>query len=402
MFLDDFEKSSCCGCKVCAYVCSKNAISFYFDSEGFWYPKIDDEKCIHCNKCRKVCPVSKPALESLEDRNQVYAAYSKDNSVLEKSTSGGIFTHISDYFFENNGVVFGHKYNEKMECVCEKATTKEERNSFCGSKYVQSDMGKIYAAIKNETLAGKEVLFSGTPCQVDAVKNFLNQEIPENLYLLEIICHGVPSPKIFAEYLSLIEKKSGKKIIGFKFRGKEKGWITPFRVISFEDGSSCGELLNADAFNNLFLGTDCILRPSCYKCRYAGKERVADISIADFWGIENVDKSMFNGNRGTSLVLVNTEKGSALFDYVSEFMETKQLPLSDAAPRNFPLRRSSVPYRKRKEFFKSYRKYGLESSMKKYCFAEEHSLKRRIVRFVKALLGKKNTSRLKKLLVRHC
>lgn len=398
MFLDDCEKSSCCGCKACSAVCPKDAISFYFDSEGFWYPKIDNEKCIHCNKCRKVCPVSKPSLDPLEDRNQVYAAYSKDSSVLESSTSGGIFTHISDYFLENHGVIFGHKYNSKMQCVCGKAQTQEERNLFRGSKYVQSDMGEIYLKIKKETETGRPILFSGTPCQVDAVKNYFGQNVPENLFLLEIVCHGVPSPKIFAEYLSLIEKKNGKKIRGFKFRGKEKGWITPLRVISFEDGSSCGELLNADAFNNLFQGTDCILRPSCYKCRYAGKERISDISIADFWGIENVDKSMFNENRGTSLVLVNTDKGIALFDYASNFMETKQLPLSSATPRNFPLSRPSVPYKKRKEFFESYRKYGLERSMKKYCFAEERSLKRRLIRLGKILLGKKNVDKVKRLL----
>lgn len=398
MFLDDEIKSSCCGCKVCAAVCPKNAISFSFDDEGFWYPKIDNSKCVHCNRCRKVCPIAKTELPALKDENQMYAAFSKNQDVLEKSTSGGIFTHISDFILENGGYVFGHKYNEKMECVCSKAETKEERNSFCGSKYVQSNMGKIYAEIRNETLTGKSVLFSGTPCQVDAVKNFFNQKIPENLYLLEIICHGVPSPKIFAEYLSLIEKKSGKKIAGFKFRGKEKGWTTPLRVISFEDGSSCGELLNADAFNNLFLGTDCILRPSCYKCRYAGKERVSDISIADFWGIENVDKTMFNKNKGTSLVLVNTEKGKKLFDYAGNFMETKQLPISTAVQRNLPLNKPSLPYKKRGQFFAFYEKRGLEKAMKKFCFPYERSFKTRLVRLLKSTIGQKNVSRIKKLL----
>lgn len=398
MFLDDGIKSSCCGCKVCASVCPKDAISFYFDSEGFWYPQIDAEKCVSCGRCRKVCPISKPELPALEDENQMYAAFSKNQDVLENSTSGGAFTHISDFVIENGGAVFGHKYSGKLECVCAKAETQEERNLFRGSKYVQSDMGKIYAEIKQETLSGKKVLFSGTPCQVDAVKNYLNQKIPENLYLLEIVCHGVPSPRIFAEYLELIERKSGRKIENFEFRGKEKGWTTPLRKISFEDKSSCGELLNADAFNNLFLGTDCILRPSCYKCRYAGKERVSDISIADFWGIENVDKSMFNCNKGTSLVLVNSEKGRELFEHAKEYMETKQMPLSSAVSRNLPLTKPSLPYKKRAEFFAFYEKHGLERAMKKFCFAYERSLKARTVRLARKVLGQKNISRIKKLL----
>ncbi len=389
MFLDDSIKSHCCGCKVCATVCKKEAITFSFDDEGFWYPKIDSEKCVNCGLCRKVCPIKEDSLSPLIEKNQVYAAFSNDSAVLENSTSGGVFTHISDYFLENGGVVFGHKYDEKLRSVCVMAQNKDERTLFRGSKYVQSDMGKIYTKIKEQTDLKRAVLVTGTPCQIDAVKNFFNQKVPENLYFLEIICHGVPSPGIFAEYLELLENKNGKKITNFEFRKKDKGWLTPLRKISYNDGTSCGELLNADAFNNLFQGTDCILRPSCYECRYAGKERVADISTADFWGIDREDNEMFNENRGTSLVLVNTEKGRRLFEYACRFMTVKNMPLCVAAKRNLPLHGLPVPHIPREEFFDFYQKNGLKKSMKKFCFPYERSFKGRIVRIVRKTLGEK-------------
>lgn len=398
MYLESNIKSECCGCKVCASVCKKKAVSFEYDEEGFWYPKISGEKCVDCGACRKACPFSKDELLPLKDENQFYAAFSKDDEILEASTSGGAFTHISDYVLENGGVVFGHCYDEKLNVVCIMANSKEQRNLFRGSKYVQSDMGNIYAAIKEKTESGVAVLVSGTPCQIDAVKKYFNEKIPENLVLLEIICHGVPSPKIFQDYILLIEMKKGKKVTDFKFRRKDKGWITPLRMIFYTDGTSCGELLNADAFNNLFQGTDCILRPSCYSCRYAGNARIADLSIADFWGVEKEEPEMFNDNKGCSLVLVNTEKGRHFFDIVKKNMKIKNIPMSKCASRNLPLTGLPFPRINRKKFFEDYKKLGLEKSMKKHCFKLEKSFRMRIKRFVIRILGKNNVMKIKKIL----
>lgn len=395
MYLDSNIKNECCGCKVCASVCKKNAIYFEYDEEGFWYPKVDGKKCVDCGACRKVCPFVGDELLPLKDENQFYAAFSNDAEILNASTSGGIFTHISDYVLENGGIVFGHCYDDSLNVVCMQADTKEKRNLFRGSKYVQSDMGNVYAAVREKAESGVPVLVSGTPCQIDAVKKYFNENIPKNLILLEIICHGVPSPKIFQDYLSLIEKKTGKKIEDFKFRRKDKGWITPLRMISYTDGSSCGELLNADAFNNLFLGTDCILRPGCYSCRYAGKERVADISIADFWGVEKEEPEMFNGNNGCSLVLVNTEKGRQFFDSAKKNMKTKNISMAECVSRNLPLCGLPLPRIDRKKFFEDYKTLGLEKSMKKHCFKFEKSFKVRIKRLIKKTLGKKKVEKLK-------
>lgn len=372
-YLDSFEKADCCGCKLCASVCPKEAISFSFDDEGFWYPQIDDEKCIHCNKCRLLCPLNEKPLETIVEENQTYAAFSKSDEILKHSASGGMFTVLSDVILSNGGIVFGHIYDDNCRAVCASAVTSDERNKMCGSKYVQSDMGKIYAEIKSAVQTGKPVLFTGTPCQADAVRKSFGKNLPENLYTVALVCHGVPSPKIFAEYVAAEEKKVGKKIKDVVFRDKGNGWKMPLIRHCYTNGSNAAKLLNADAFNNLFLGTDCILRPSCFSCHYAGKKRTEDITIADFWGIEDKHADMFNDNKGVSVVLVNTEKGKELFSKCESSLVFKQVALSDAQARNAPLKHPSVPFKLRERVFIEYKKRGAEYILKKYMLRKQIS-----------------------------
>ena len=393
-YLDLKEKSLCCGCKVCATVCPKDAISFSFDDEGFWYPSIDEEKCIHCNKCRNVCPLNTENLSVITDQNQTYAAYAKSDDVLKKSASGGMFTVLSDVILENNGVVFGHTYDENCHAVCSKAETKSERDKMCGSKYVQSDMKNIYNDIKEAVVSGRKVLFTGTPCQAEAAKKFLRTSNNDNFYTCALVCHGVPSPKIFAEYVALEEKKAGKKITNVEFRNKDNGWKMPLLKLSNEKELVAARLLNADAFNNLFQGTDCILRPSCYECRYAGKERLEDITIADFWGVQNKHADMFNDDKGVSLVLVNTEKGKTLFKGASSALVAKHVPLSDVQERNTPLVHPSVPFKLRERVFREYKKHGAKYILKKYMFRRNIMASlpvravRKVFRIAKKVFGK--------------
>lgn len=367
-YLDTKNKSSCCGCKVCAAVCPKDAITFSDDEEGFWYPEINQEKCINCNKCRTVCPINEIPLLTIEDENQTYAAFSKNDEILKQSASGGLFTCLSDVILQEGGSVFGHIYNEKCIAVCSEAKNIDERNKMRGSKYVQSNMGDIYKNIKKAIQTEKPVLFTGTPCQVEAVKKYFGNNPPDNLYSVGLICHGVPSPKIFSEYVALEEKKSKKKIKDVVFRDKGNGWEKPLIRHIYTDGSDAARLLNADAFNNLFLGTDCILRPSCFECRYAGKQRIEDISIADFWGIQNKHSDMFNDDKGVSVVLVNTEKGKELFSKAMPTLVYKQVLLTDAQERNTPLNHPSVPFKLRTRVFAEYKKHGAGYILKKYMF----------------------------------
>jgi len=371
-YLDSKIKSSCCGCKVCASVCPKNAINFEYDEEGFWYPIINEETCIKCDKCRKVCPLSEYELPVIVDNNQTYAAYAKSDEILLHSASGGLFTVFSDYILNNDGIIFGHAYDENCRSICIKAETKEERDRMCGSKYFQSDMQNIYKEIK-EACEKKKVLVTGTPCQIDAVKHYLGNNVPDNLLTIGLICHGVPSPKIFDDYVKIEEKKTKKKVVEVIFRGKSKGWSTPAREFHYSDGSVSVSLLRDDAFNNLFQVTDCILRPSCYKCKYAGKKRIEDISIADFWGIKTHHKEMFNDDKGVSVVLVNTSKGKKIFSAIEDRIVTKHVPLVDAQQANVPLRETIKPYKHRKLVFEEYKRYGANYILRKYMIIQKVS-----------------------------
>lgn len=384
MYLDSKKKSECSGCKACGYVCPVQAISFNYDQEGFWYPIIDNDKCIHCNKCRTICPMDKHTTQKLVDENQVYAVFSKDEEILKRSTSGGAFTHFSNAILEKKGIIFGHTYSDDCKYVyCTSAENTTERNKFCGSKYVQSDMVSIYEKIVLLVKLGKDVLVTGTPCQIAAV-NRLFEDKPHNLYTIDIVCHGVPSPGIFSEYIASIEKSTKKKIVNFRFRDKSFGWNKPNRVIEFNDHTYLSGPLSKDAYNFLFLVTDCILRPSCYSCPYAGTIRVSDISIADFWGIDTVNMKMFNNNKGCSLVLLNSEKGKTLKKEILSKITYAQLTLDVAQENNTPLCHPSITSKYRKSFFRNYRILGLKSGvniLKLYNFI--YRVKNRIVRLFK-------------------
>lgn len=279
---------------------------------------------------------------------------------MKESVSGGLFTAFSDIILDDDGCVFGCIYDENCKAIISKAITKAERDRMRGSKYVQSDMGDIYKELEKTVDTDKPVLFSGLPCQIAAVNNFYGNNKPSNLYTLEIICHGAPSPGIFEEYVELQSKKANKKIKDVIFRDKTKGWTMPLRKFVYEDGSVAAELLNADAFNNLFQGTDCILRPSCYECKYAGKQRIADLSIADFWGIQKKHPEMFNDNKGCSLVLVNTQKGKELFEKTKNSIVYKSVSLADAKEHNSPLNHPPKIFWEREAFFKNKERKGLE------------------------------------------
>jgi len=253
MYFDTANKQECCGCKACGNICPTHAIDFNKDSEGFWYPEINSNLCSKCNLCRKVCPNNQMKKGEIKDHGQCFAIYSKETDVLKKSTSGGMFTLVSDIILNKKGSIFGCKWNDSIQAIHGRAETRYERDFFCGSKYVQSDINTCYIEIRKLLNSGKYVLFTGTPCQVSALILFLGKDY-DKLITIDIVCHGVPSPGVFQDYISLLEKKNNKKIIDYKFREKSIGWSTPQRMITYSDGSINKLLLSHDKFNWLFLG----------------------------------------------------------------------------------------------------------------------------------------------------
>lgn len=297
------DKADCCGCTACASICPKDAITMEPDTLGFKYPKVDLDKCIDCGLCEKVCAFNDNYDKSLNLKEpEIYAARHKDIHEIETSRSGAAFIAISDYILENGGIVYGVGYKDHFRVAHKRATTKEERNEFKGSKYVQSDLDGIFRQVKEDLKQGNTVLFSGTPCQTAGLNSYIGNKLRENLVLVDIVCHGVPGPYMWRDYLDYLEKKQGSKICWVNFRDKQEyGWAAHKETFKFVKGE--GKM----SFTYLFY-QNIMFRHSCGKCHFANTQRPSDITIADFWGWEKTDPEFNKDNKGVSLVLVNTEK----------------------------------------------------------------------------------------------
>lgn len=308
------NKADCCGCTACASVCAHHAISMEPDAMGFLYPKVDTDKCTECGLCEKVCAFNPNYDRSLNlSEPQIYAARHKDMHEIETSRSGAAFIAISDYVLEQGGVVYGAGYTEHFRVVHKRATNKEERNEFKGSKYVQSDLRDIFPQVKADLKQGLTVLFSGTPCQTAGLASYIGKRLREKLILVDIVCHGVPAPYIWRDYLAYLEKKYKQPIVEVNFRDKSRvGWSGHIESFVFQDGTK----KESKTYSYLF--SKCIMmRPSCGKCHYTNFNRPSDFTLADYWGWEKLSPDFNKDNKGCSLLFVNTEKGRHFLKYIS-------------------------------------------------------------------------------------
>ena len=314
------EKSDCCGCSACIQICPKQCISMHSDEQGFSYPTVDLNTCIECGLCEKVCPVINQETSRLPIA--VYAAKNKDEKVRLCSASGGIFTPLATKTINNGGVVFGAKFAPDFSVVHSYTETLEGLSEFRGSKYVQSDINNSYINAQAFLKEGKEVLFTGTPCQIAGLKHFLRKEY-DNLITVDVVCHGVPSPKIWKEYLNSVADTTN--ITSISFRDKCNGWKRFHFSIKGVNGS---DILRNEASNDIYLRgfiRNLYLRPSCFSCPAKSGKSQSDITIADFWGIDKYYPK-FDDDKGTGLVLVNSTKGERIFkaldiDYISATYE---------------------------------------------------------------------------------
>lgn len=357
IFLNNEE---CCGCTACESICPKEAINMEADSEGFKYPQINDEKCVECGLCIKVCPLKnkKNNLDTYKTP-KVYAVKHKDDEIRLKSRSGGVFSAISDWILDNNGAVYGVGYNKNFTVCHKRATTKSERDEFRGSKYVQSDLEEIFNQVKDDLKNDKYVLFSGTPCQVDGLINYLqNKKIMEKLFLVDIICHGVPSPLIWKEYIEFFEKKYKSSIKNINFRDKRYGWAS--HIESYRTNRN--KVVVIKNYTNLFY-KHVMIRPVCKICKYTNIQRISDITIGDFWGIDKAVNN-FNDNRGVSLVLVNTKKAELMFNEINKDLVISESNIKNCLQHN--LQRPTKMSDEREEFWNDYKERGFEYILNKY------------------------------------
>lgn len=313
---------------------------------------------------------------------RAYAAINKNAEVRKISSSGAVFYELAKWAIAQNGVVFGVKFGEQWNVVHGHAETMDEAVRFLGSKYVQSNVQDEYGKAKDYLDAGRIVLFSGTPCQISALKSFLKKEY-ENLFTVDLICHGVPSPSVWKKYLQ--EISAGRSVLSINFRAKTEGWMKYSLQIDFSDGSRYRKTLNDDLYLQGFL-QNIYLRPSCYECRFKGTEREADITLADYWGVHQDIPQMFDG-QGTSLILVHSEKGESLWSAVSGSFSVCEVDAKLALSHNVGAVSSATLSAKRDEFYSG----GIASFEKLRRLTKrrlDQRAKQKIKAFVKKILGR--------------
>ena len=361
----------CCGCGACAVVCPKNAITMKLDDRGFRYPSVDNELCVGCGMCIKACAFGKS--QKFQPK-ECYAGANENIVQRKMSTSAGIFSAVATAFLNNGGVVCG----AAMDIVNGQADVRhimigtiEELPRLQGSKYVQSSAEGCYPAIKSSLEEGKKVLFSGTPCQVAAVKNIF-VKYAANLFTIDIICHGVPSQKFFNDYLAYIGKKSMKTVAEYQFRNKRRGWGLDGSIKFVGDNQERYFKPEEESYYKLFLNGE-TYRDSCYACPYAKQQRVGDLTIGDYWGAQKFSPELmaenggpFNSDEGVSCILENTVAGRELLALAQEYLTVRKISIDKVLIINSQLREPASHTGMRDKVFSKYKKLGYEGVAQMY------------------------------------
>lgn len=374
------EKPECCGCYACEQICPKHCITMQADKEGFLYPQVDETVCIHCDVCEKVCPILQKQISIKKDSTEpeAYAAINLDEKIRQQSSSGGIFTLLAEQTLRMGGVVFGAAMAKDQHSVHHIAVESEEQlGALRGSKYLQSEIGTTYLQVREELQKGRKVLFSGTPCQVEGLRAFLNQEEP-SLLCVDTICHGVPSPLVWDRYLTEHEACVGAPVKQVLFRNKQQGWKVYTIKMSFCNGTSYEKVFSEEPFMKAFLQNIC-LRPSCYTCHFKKLNRVSDITLADYWGIQDQYPDM-DDDKGTSLVIIHSEKGKRCIESFGDKIRLKKVPIEQALRSNPSMLHSAEMHKQRKQFFSQLGKNSFDRVVNTCC--REKLTAKRILRAV--------------------
>lgn len=344
------EKKDCVGCTACASVCPVNCIVMKEDVEGFLYPESSD-KCIHCGKCSKVCPIQHMPEFGSKITSQAFAGLTNNNQIWLRSASGGAFSELCRAWDDGNASFAGAEWNGlQVQDVC--VDSIDDIPPLCKSKYIASSMGDVFRIIKARLDSGKKVLFCGTPCQVAGLKNYLHRDY-DNLMLVDLICHGVGSPKVFQACILALEEQFGGKVLRYEFRAKHRNYETDhIQKISAENGRTL--YLNKDPYIQLFLSQKC-LRPSCGKnCKFRNENRQGDITIADFKGIGKVFPELIGEKKNYSSIVINTAKGASVLGILKQEMKLFECSVDDIKEHNPLFYRQTWFAEDRDIFFKKF------------------------------------------------
>lgn len=405
------QKNNCCGCTACEHTCPTHAIEMKRDEEGFLYPEIRADLCVDCGSCQNVCPILHSEELKADQIPRVYGAKHREEAVLLESTSGGAFTALSDFVLNQCGVVYGVSFRRDWEKVGKKtdgmnlkqqestenmerqavlvnpekqtdaskleksarlecfplyvshfrAETRKERNRFRFSKYVQSDLKSVFVQAEEDLKEGRLVLFTGTPCQNAGLKSFCTRKggrVPETLILCDVVCHSVPSPQIWQEYVDTLERESGQRepvpLDRAQFRTKDTPWSRQSKSFRFSRQGENG-VHTDDRYHRLLFQFQTVARPSCYSCPFCELHRPSDLTIADYWGMEKY-LPQFTDGRGVSLILTNTPKGERLFEQMKDVMDWVERPPEECLAEQPRLRGPMAEPPDREAFWQAWKK----------------------------------------------
>lgn len=384
------DVKSCTGCLLCKEVCPTQCISKAYDKEGFLVPKINISECVNCGLCYKKCPEIN--MLSKQTKNKVYAAQIKNKKILVKSSSGGIGALLSEYTLNNNGIVYGCILDDNLKPKHIRCSSIKDIEKLSGSKYVQSDISEIYKLILKDCKDKKRVLVIGTPCQIAGIRNFLGDDF-ENLYLVDLICHGVPSPTLFERYLKWKANDMGQdKIIEYRFREKKFGWGTTYKAVTVTATATATATL--DPYYEAFIYGE-TYRECCYECQYATTDRVSDMTIGDYWGIQKFHPDFFEKiEDGVSVILINSDKGNELMNEIKSDLFYLESLIKNVIVENSNLYRPAIRPFIRDEFYKNIELYGFRWANKKL-----YKNKRFYINYIKNMIPKR-LKRIIKMIIR--
>lgn len=369
------SNSKCTGCRTCENICPKNCISLVENNEGFLFPYIDFEKCIKCNKCSEHCLIDHEFKFEDEIKQKYYLSYNRNKNELMNSSSGGVFYVVAKNIIKNNGIVFGATMDSNMQVLHCSVQTYDELIELLGSKYVQSNVNDTYKKVKKYLLDERYVLYTGTPCQIAGLKMYLHKDY-SNLYTIDILCHGVPSQKMFSSHIKWLEHRYNKKIQYFKFRNKH--------VSKWGDYHYCYKFTNSnkihsgnalfDVFFKSFIKEQ-IFRDSCYSCKYASLHREGDFTIGDFWGVKQYYPDI-DTNDGISILIINTNKGNNLFENIKDNLVYRETKIEWVMKNNHNLSHPASKPIEREKIFNYIETNGYDQWASNYRHSKEYIIRK--------------------------
>lgn len=389
------KKENCCGCGACRNVCPRNAISMISDEYGFLYPSINNNICVECGLCREVCAFQK-ANRLVKKPIATYAAMNRNEEVLKGSTSGGVFPAIATKILNNNGIVFGcaMKNDKIVEHI--HIENIKDINKLQGSKYVQSNTNFTFREVKKFLKEGRKVLYTGTPCQIDALKSYLGEDY-DNLVTMDLVCHGVPSNQFFLDYIGLLESRNKMQIIDYKFRSKSKDGLCTIGYVEYlKNNKRRKKNINyATDYYAYFFKESLINRDSCYHCPYASSNRSADFTVGDYWGIEEAHPEV-NINKAVSLLLANSRKALEILDSLD--LDLIRSDLERASRKNKNLCYPTIMRDERNMILSIYKNNGAEGVFR---YFNHLIIGKRYIFLLKSMVPIKIKSSIKKVLSKY-